>query len=37
MGISLADPGGPIEAFKATSATLKTVLAAAREVSTVSC
>jgi hypothetical protein len=29
MGISLADPGGPIEAFKETSATLKSVLAAA--------
>jgi hypothetical protein len=29
MGISLADPGGPIEAVKETSATLKTVLAAA--------
>jgi hypothetical protein len=29
MAISLADPGGPIEAFKETSATLKTVLAAA--------
>jgi hypothetical protein len=28
MGITLADPGGPIEAFKETSATLKTVLAA---------
>jgi hypothetical protein len=30
MGISLADPGGPIEAFKETSATLKSVLAAAQ-------
>ncbi|HEY6762830.1 MAG TPA: hypothetical protein VI318_25230 [Baekduia sp.] len=29
MGISLADPGGPIEAFKETSATLKSVIAAA--------
>ena len=29
MAISLADPGGPIEAFKETSATLKTVLRAA--------
>ena len=29
MAISLADPGGPIEAFKETAATLKTVLAAA--------
>jgi hypothetical protein len=29
MGISLADPGGPIEAFKETSATLKSVLAGA--------
>ena len=29
MAISLADPGGPIEAFKETSATLKTVLGAA--------
>jgi hypothetical protein len=29
MAVSLADPGGPIEAFKETSATLKTVLAAA--------
>src|SRR6476619_2659789 len=28
MGISLADPGGPIEAFHETSATLKTVIAA---------
>ena len=26
MAISLADPGGPIEALKETSATLKTVL-----------
>ena len=25
MAISLADPGGPIEAFKETAATLKTV------------
>jgi hypothetical protein len=29
MAISLADPGGPVEAFKETSATLKAVLAAA--------
>jgi hypothetical protein len=29
MAISLADPGGPIEAFKETSTTLKTVLGAA--------
>jgi hypothetical protein len=29
MAISLADPGGPIEAFKETSATLKTVTRAA--------
>ena len=29
MSISLADPGGPIEAVKETGATLKTVLAAA--------
>ncbi len=29
MAISLADPGGPIEAVKETSATLKAVLAAA--------
>jgi hypothetical protein len=29
MAISLADPGGPIEVLKETSATLKTVLAAA--------
>ena len=29
MAVSLADPGGPVEAFKETSATLKTVLAAA--------
>ena len=29
MAISLADPGGPIEAIKETSATLKTVMAAA--------
>ena len=28
MAISLADPGGPIEAFKETAATLKTVQAA---------
>jgi hypothetical protein len=28
MAITLADPGGPIEAFKETSATLKSVLAA---------
>ena len=31
MAISLADPGGPVEAFKETSATLKTVLAAAQD------
>jgi hypothetical protein len=31
MAISLADPGGPIEAVKETSATLKTVLAAAEQ------
>jgi hypothetical protein len=30
MAISLADPGGPIEAFKETSASLKSVLEAAR-------
>jgi hypothetical protein len=30
MAITLADPGGPIEAFKETSATLKSVLAAAK-------
>jgi hypothetical protein len=30
MAISLADPGGPIEAFKETTATLKAVLAAAQ-------
>jgi hypothetical protein len=30
MAISLADPGGPIEAFKETSATLKNVLETAR-------
>src|SRR3954454_16588266 len=30
MAISLADPGGPIEAFKEPSATLKSVLAAAQ-------
>jgi hypothetical protein len=29
LSISLADPGGPIEALRETSATLKTVLAAA--------
>ena len=29
MAISIADPGGPIEAVKETSATLKTVLASA--------
>ena len=29
MAISLADPGGPIEAVKETAATLKTVTAAA--------
>jgi hypothetical protein len=28
MAISLADPGGPIEAFKETKATLKTVQSA---------
>ena len=31
MAISIADPGGPIEAVKETSATLKTVLAAAEK------
>jgi hypothetical protein len=31
MAISLADPGGPIEALKETSATLKTALAGADE------
>jgi hypothetical protein len=31
MAISLADPGGPIEAVKETSAALKTVLEATRE------
>src|SRR3954470_22197549 len=31
MAISLADPGGPIEALKETSATLRTVLAAAEQ------
>ena len=31
MAISLADPGGPIEAVKETSATLKTVLRAAAD------
>jgi hypothetical protein len=31
MAISLADPGGPIEAVKETSATLKTVLASAKD------
>jgi hypothetical protein len=31
MAISLADPGGPIEAVKETSATLKTVLKTAEE------
>jgi hypothetical protein len=31
MAISLADPGGPIEAVKETSATLKTVLRAAEQ------
>ena len=31
MAISLADPGGPIEAIKETSATLKTVLAAGEQ------
>jgi hypothetical protein len=30
MAISLADPGGPIEAFKETSATLRNVLETAR-------
>jgi hypothetical protein len=30
MAISLADPGGPIEAFKETSATLKSILEAAQ-------
>ena len=30
MAISLADPGGPIEAFKETAATLKTVRGAAK-------
>jgi hypothetical protein len=30
MAISLADPGGPIEAFKETSASLRTVLETAR-------
>jgi hypothetical protein len=30
MAISLADPGGPVEAIKETSATLQTVLAAAQ-------
>jgi broad specificity phosphatase PhoE len=34
MAISLADPGGPIEALKETSATLKTVLRAAETGST---
>jgi hypothetical protein len=33
MAITLADPGGPIEAFKETSATLKAVLAAAERES----
>ena len=32
MAISLADPGGPIEAFKETAATLKTVTGAAESV-----
>jgi hypothetical protein len=31
MAITLADPGGPIEAVKETSATLKTVLGAAEQ------
>jgi hypothetical protein len=31
LAISLADPGGPIEAVKESSATLKTVLGAARD------
>jgi hypothetical protein len=31
MAISLADPGGPIEAIKESSAALKTVIEAARE------
>jgi len=31
MAITLADPGGPIEALKETGAALKTVLEAARE------
>lgn len=31
MAISLADPGGPIEAFKETAATLKTVLATGQQ------
>ena len=31
MAISLADPGGPIEAVKETAATLKTVLGAAEQ------
>ena len=31
MAITLADPGGPIEAFKETGAAVKTVLDAARE------
>jgi hypothetical protein len=31
MAISLADPGGPVEAVKETSATLKAVLATAQE------
>ena len=31
MAISLADPGGPIEAVKETAATLKTVLAVAEQ------
>jgi hypothetical protein len=31
MAISLADPGGPIEAVKETSATLKSVLASAED------
>ncbi|WP_027006694.1 hypothetical protein [Conexibacter woesei] len=31
MAISLADPGGPIEAFKETAATLRTVLGDAKD------
>ena len=36
MAISLADPGGPIEAVKETSATLKTVLGRPRKAVAVS-